>query len=632
MHFMDTDHHEITPSKKIRSRPGHSLNEAFSNSSAVKSVTPSRRMRPGRRSATTTPKAKLRHDDSQIQFAAIESSPLLGGDNEQSQLLTDRQKEVRERQEKDAALFPDVGPSSSPADKPTDYRLPRLSLPLIGASNSLEDGEGNSPIYSPNPLMSNFIGSSPTPSTARSKSADPILDDGPPSSPPLIPSHTYFNRSFPDDPLQENIHAEENHDSVSKQGTGHEEVLPSFLHNAGATGGLTVETLLPEDPMQRLVQSGPNQDETNIMLDSDVYVDAPIAPVEGPERIPDLQQGPSDLLSSPRHTVASSNESQLQHIESPRLNEPGATDKHAETYGSQRSSQQDLENEEVTAQLMNDMAMASQASVVLSADQNTEETSLHKRKSSAMDDDEDLPNKKRAAPRQRGPQHCSTDTSLDGILVESSSAANNANRVFPPLKRKSSPSMHQTNPTAHSISHASNNDAWAEIPIHSDYSVTNMITEEQQTEENQENAECEPTRENTQVLSGSDKKRSKESPATITSCANQPADTHSQSRASNTHASEAVEASSRQALSDEPAQPIERSLGNQREHATSALRQSPRNDSSCLHSILARMHDVLEDVKQVSLRPDEEMDVMDALVETMREVQHAKRRAKHVRE
>ncbi len=58
-------------------------------------------------------KARLHHDDSQVHFVSIESSPVPGG-NAESQDLTARQKEVRERQHGEAALmFPDL--RSSPA-------------------------------------------------------------------------------------------------------------------------------------------------------------------------------------------------------------------------------------------------------------------------------------------------------------------------------------------------------------------------------------------------------------------------------------------------------------------------------------------------------------------------------------
>lgn len=60
-----------------------------------------------------TPRSKPRHEDSQLEFTAIESSPALV--TEISQVLTDRQREVRERQQENAALFPEI--RSSPTEK-----------------------------------------------------------------------------------------------------------------------------------------------------------------------------------------------------------------------------------------------------------------------------------------------------------------------------------------------------------------------------------------------------------------------------------------------------------------------------------------------------------------------------------
>ncbi|KAG7132512.1 hypothetical protein HYQ45_009165 [Verticillium longisporum] len=60
--------------------------------------------------ARSTPKSRLRHDDSQLHFTPVESSPLAGA--QESQVLTERQQEVRERQKDAAAIFP--GLRSSP--------------------------------------------------------------------------------------------------------------------------------------------------------------------------------------------------------------------------------------------------------------------------------------------------------------------------------------------------------------------------------------------------------------------------------------------------------------------------------------------------------------------------------------
>ncbi|KAM0220793.1 hypothetical protein ACHAQI_000260 [Fusarium lateritium] len=56
------------------------------------------------KSAKRTATPRLRHDDSQIQFAPIVSSPLV----EESQHLTERQREVRQRQQENAGLYPGI--------------------------------------------------------------------------------------------------------------------------------------------------------------------------------------------------------------------------------------------------------------------------------------------------------------------------------------------------------------------------------------------------------------------------------------------------------------------------------------------------------------------------------------------
>ena len=148
---------------------------------------------PAQRRVKTTPKARLRHDDSQIQFAAIESSPLQPEPVE-SQYLTDRQKEVKERQCREAAaMFPEIGSSPRTTSHPIDYNLPQLVLKStqdrVPESTIQED---SSPTYLPDDLMNDFLGSSPTPSARRS--SDRRSDDDPPSSPPVIPAEFRTNQ------------------------------------------------------------------------------------------------------------------------------------------------------------------------------------------------------------------------------------------------------------------------------------------------------------------------------------------------------------------------------------------------------------------------------------------------------
>lgn len=149
-----------------------------------------------RRSAasnSSTPKARLRHDDSQIQFAPIDSSPIRF--EEDSQHLTEHQKEVQARQIEEAQMYP--GLSSSPMAQSTALprALPkRLDFSSKGRANE-DDGPGT-PTALPDAagLMSDDLPSSPTPSStkdtsqaARDLDDDHASDQGldePPSSPP----------------------------------------------------------------------------------------------------------------------------------------------------------------------------------------------------------------------------------------------------------------------------------------------------------------------------------------------------------------------------------------------------------------------------------------------------------------
>lgn len=95
----------IPPSRRIRSlSPGLALRSPLP---APRHALP--------RSSNATPRAKLRHEDSQIQFEPIHSSPPSIDDAQESQNLTEHQKEVTERQHLDAtSLYSDLN-TSSPA-------------------------------------------------------------------------------------------------------------------------------------------------------------------------------------------------------------------------------------------------------------------------------------------------------------------------------------------------------------------------------------------------------------------------------------------------------------------------------------------------------------------------------------
>ena len=170
-----------------------------------------------KRAAKTTP--RLRHDDSQIQFAAIESPP--GQDQAiGSQLLTARQKEVRERQDRESStMFPDLHLGSEPGsyEPATQYRRHQGSARPSGQENQKPSTSNSSPALAKLTSTEPLLNSSPTPSgprTARqaaSELARPLpqdyhheeidtLREDIPSSPPVpLPKRRYLSKKSKSD-------------------------------------------------------------------------------------------------------------------------------------------------------------------------------------------------------------------------------------------------------------------------------------------------------------------------------------------------------------------------------------------------------------------------------------------------
>lgn len=119
------------------------------------------------------PSASRRHDDSQIQFAVIAPSTRL----DESQHLTDRQKEVRERQLENAALYSDIR-SDGPAG-------PHVAVAAAGSGVHVSDGGGLPRDTTPtrNTSFDDLVRSTPTPRRGQVLPVDDAND--PPSSPPL---------------------------------------------------------------------------------------------------------------------------------------------------------------------------------------------------------------------------------------------------------------------------------------------------------------------------------------------------------------------------------------------------------------------------------------------------------------
>ncbi|KAL8674339.1 MAG: hypothetical protein Q9168_001268 [Polycauliona sp. 1 TL-2023] len=126
----------------------------------------------------TTPKARFRHNDSQVEFAAIESSPL-NPESAETQHLTDHQKEIRERQENDAPMFKDIRSSSKTprsAERPLKLELHKK----MDSGKPLDVDAEPSPTFPPgDATMNEFLGSSPTPLSSSRSPIDHTFEDSP---------------------------------------------------------------------------------------------------------------------------------------------------------------------------------------------------------------------------------------------------------------------------------------------------------------------------------------------------------------------------------------------------------------------------------------------------------------------
>lgn len=121
----------------------------------------------------TTPRP--RHDDSQIQFAPIESSSP-SQDVAESQVLTDRQKEVRERQRENAAMFPHIR-SSTEKRKPLHSAVEHREQITIGETPAATPERSRQ--------IEAYVSSTPTPRRGQAHMIDDQeMTDDVPSSPP----------------------------------------------------------------------------------------------------------------------------------------------------------------------------------------------------------------------------------------------------------------------------------------------------------------------------------------------------------------------------------------------------------------------------------------------------------------
>lgn len=377
----------------------------------------SKRRRLTQTGTKTTPKAKLRHDDSQIQFAAIDSSPPALERNH-SEMLTERQRAVRERQGMETAVFQKMGSSPRVPSRTDDYVLPTMNLNGSEDQSRHDVDIDNSPSLPSNIIMDTFLGSSPTPNSSRKRSAEVFSDDAPPSSPPIIASQLEASRK------QMRAHQE----GVSMDQQPHNEEAMYGKDNPDRSMEPLSTVNIPTKAPSR---SPTVRDQPKTNLGSDVGLNDKTcvnnAMIGGHDN-PDASSLTS-LNGDRQESNADTNEQRPSTNDAPTLST------------SQDSTSTRAESDEVTAQINHEMALAFTKSSESSTKSGpVRKQPSRKRKSSSSE----APNKRtrssKASKQETLSQRPPTHDVCDCVLIETSSAANNADRPWSTVKSEQSPS------------------------------------------------------------------------------------------------------------------------------------------------------------------------------------------------
>ncbi|KAL1794518.1 hypothetical protein ACET3X_007939 [Alternaria dauci] len=138
-----------------------------------------------------TQKVRLRHDNSQIQFEPIVSSPS-NPFQQESQVLTDRQKEMLDRQKLSSGLFANLGaPSLQPDEVPSPLEFHSDALTADDLPNHSSRTTPLKALAAMGPI-DGYLGSSPTPHT-RKNTRNIVSDDTDLATPTAVRSIQYTN-------------------------------------------------------------------------------------------------------------------------------------------------------------------------------------------------------------------------------------------------------------------------------------------------------------------------------------------------------------------------------------------------------------------------------------------------------
>ncbi|KAI4951807.1 hypothetical protein J4E86_007223 [Alternaria arbusti] len=147
-----------------------------------------------------TPKIRLRHDDSQIKFEPIVSSPS-NPFQQESQVLTDRQKEMIDRQRLSSGIFAKMGAvSPQPEDVPSPMEIHSDALTADDLPDTASRATPLRALAAMGP-MDGYLGSSPTPHS-RKNTRHIVSEDTDIATPTAVRSIQFANDDLNSSPPQ----------------------------------------------------------------------------------------------------------------------------------------------------------------------------------------------------------------------------------------------------------------------------------------------------------------------------------------------------------------------------------------------------------------------------------------------
>lgn len=264
---------------------------------------------PCKPSPKTTPKARARplHDDSQMHFAVIESSPLVP-EAVDSQPLTNNQKEIRERQQFEAGvMFPDLRTTPKIRVREQGDILPTLIL--RGAQTSQSEShavDSCTVLTAANDISDDVFESSPTPrsSMRRNPVHRPWSSSGP--SPTPVKQQTDMQPYLSDSMLSTselaNCEAQADEKILRDDNESTSEFQYMDASHVIALGDSEDSSNLQPIKFEPDEKSPSSQNEDHDMLDADppsdleVFIDAPSDPMQNVEH--DMHEIHTEIPSS----------------------------------------------------------------------------------------------------------------------------------------------------------------------------------------------------------------------------------------------------------------------------------------------------------------------------------------------